>query len=1084
MRSTVSAIVVSLVALLPGSARAQSTTGTILGAVVDEGGGVLPGTVITVRNTETNVHRSLVASADGRFRASHLPPGVYELTFERRGFARLVRSGVDLSVDEEATLDVVLRPAALTETVTVDADSPVLDVASAEVGVRFDHRRVTELPISPDRNLFTLALSAPGVTQLGTGHQISVLTGASTAAVPTQYAVNGMRPRSNGFLIDGQAVNDPFVSGVEQPINNPDLVQEIRLVTNQFGAQYGRNSGSVLNVVTKSGTNDFHGTAFWFENRCGRRDGTSGGLCMNARTNLDEAADRQAGRDRDRFRREHQYGGTLGGPVLRDRTFFFASLQRWTNDELASGQSLSGVPTAAGRSMLETAAGAEPQVRALLDFLPAASASNGRLAPFTRNGVTYQVPLGTLTGESAVEFRNHQASLRLDHHFGAGHSAAARYLYSSTQQVGIDQISPPGFASSRPQKQQAAAAWLTTILGSEAVNEVKIALDRADIKNLGADPRAAEIPNLEVTELGLLGFLAGPTRTALGLASNLPVDRLNSTVQLSDTFSWSRGRHTWKAGAEVHRNALDLYFIPFRRGALRYVSLQRLVDDVAEVAQIARTLPGVDEIQHYRWRDAFLFLQDDWRVRDDLVLNVGLRYERPGNVMNDLYDISDTIVSNAGGDQRYALTPQPGPDRNNLEPRLGFSWNPRVDSGPFAVLTGSNRLVVRGGYARTHDYSFVNYAVNVAGAFPFVALVTLPTSAQPSGAVGISDAWDRMQSAQAGGDPLLQSRTTVADDLRAAAADQWSLEVQRQLGENFVIRAGYVATRGRGLFQTLDGNPRLPFSTTRVDPTRGVIRVRANAAHSTYDSLQVSAEKRLSRGVSASVYYTLSRFIDTASDIFNISLNDFSVAQDSFDIAADRARSSYDRPQRLTGNLVVDLPFHRDQRGLIGRLAGGWRVTATFNLQDGVPFTVLNGSDPTGALSGIDALAGRAIRPNLNTDLDLDNMTIQQVLDAGGRSLFRALCGNPSPTCAGERVGDAPRNGLRSDGVANLDLAFIKNVRLRRDQQLQLWVQLFNATNTRNFGIPDASITSANFLNEKATNGGARKIVAALRFVF
>lgn len=295
---------------------------------------------------------------------------------------------------------------------------------------------------------------------------------------------------------------------------------------------------------------------------------------------------------------------------------------------------------------------------------------------------------------------------------------------------------------------------------------------------------------------------------------------------------------------------------------------------------------------------------------------------------------------------------------------------------------------------------------------------------------------------------------------------------------------GYVGTRGSGLFQTLDGNPRQPFSTTRLDPTRGVIRERSNSAESTYDSLQVSVEKRLSKGFSAGLHYTLSRFIDTASDIFNLSNAELSVAQDSFDIEADRGRSAYDRPQRLTGNFVFELPFYRDQQGFAGKVLGGWQVNAFFTLQDGAPFSVLNGSDPTGALSGIDALAGSAIRPNLNTDLDLSHMTLQEILDAGGKDLFRRLCGNPSATCAGERAGNVKRNSLRADGIANIDIAFIKNARIGADKRLQFWLQLFNATNTRNFGIPDGRITSANFLDEKTTNGGSRKIVAALRFVF
>jgi hypothetical protein len=298
-----------------------------------------------------------------------------------------------------------------------------------------------------------------------------------------------------------------------------------------------------------------------------------------------------------------------------------------------------------------------------------------------------------------------------------------------------------------------------------------------------------------------------------------------------------------------------------------------------------------------------------------------------------------------------------------------------------------------------------------------------------------------------------------------------------------VLRVGYVGTQGQDLFQTLDGNPRQPFSTTRVNPNIGVIRERSNSAESSYHSLQTSVDKRLSRGFSTGVHYTWSKFIDTASEIFNPSSGEIAVAQDSFNIAADRAVASYDRPHRLTGNFVYELPWYQEQSGVMGKILGGWQTSAIFTLQSGAPFTVLNGSDPTGALGGIDGLVGSAIRPNINTDLDLSNMTIKEILDAGGRTLFKALCGNQSATCAGERVGNVGRNTLRADGIGNLDLNFIKNTRFGR-HNVQLRVDLYNATNTRNFGIPSGVITSANFLNQWGTNGGARTIWISGRYSF
>ncbi len=342
----------------------------------------------------------------------------------------------------------------------------------------------------------------------------------------------------------------------------------------------------------------------------------------------------------------------------------------------------------------------------------------------------------------------------------------------------------------------------------------------------------------------------------------------------------------------------------------------------------------------------------------------------------------------------------------------------------------------------------------------------------------------------AGTNPNFLTRTVVGEDFRAPIADQFSLEMQRQLAQNLAFKIGYVGTFGKDLFQTLDGNPRQPFCgnpcTTgpRVDPSAAVIRLRANEAESWYHSLQTGLDKRFSDGLSAGVHYTWSKYLDTASEVFNPSGGEVAVSQDSFDIDNDKGRSSYDRPHRFTGNFVWELPWMRDQRGVVGKILGGWQVSSFFTLQSGAPFTVLNGADPTGALAGIDGLVGNAIRPNINTDLELSKMTVAEILAAGGASLFRPLCGMPSATCAGERVGNVGRNTLRADGIGNVDIGFTKNTRFPNGHNIQLRIELFNATNTRNFGIPEGRINSTNFLNQWGTDGGNRRIWVALRYVF
>jgi hypothetical protein len=323
----------------------------------------------------------------------------------------------------------------------------------------------------------------------------------------------------------------------------------------------------------------------------------------------------------------------------------------------------------------------------------------------------------------------------------------------------------------------------------------------------------------------------------------------------------------------------------------------------------------------------------------------------------------------------------------------------------------------------------------------------------------------------------------VAPNFRAPYADQYTLEIQRELTNDTVFRIGYVATKGTALLQTIDGNPALPRTASsqplvRVDPTQGVRRLRANAASSIYHSMQMSVERRLSRGLAAGAHYTWSAFIDDASEIFNPSVSgEVAVSQDSFNRRADRGRSTYDRPHRFSVNVAYDLPMFADQHGFVGHVLGGWQVNAFVTLQSGAPFTVLNGADPTGALAGIDGLVGNAIRANVNTSLGLASMSVEEILRAGGKSLFSAVV-------APQRVGNIGRNALRADGIQNLDFGIIKNTRITENHRLQFRAEFYNATNSRDFGIPESRVNSANFLNQWGTNGGNRRVVLALRYIF
>ena len=1066
----------------------QTSTGSISGTVTDEASAVVAGATVTIRNTETGFSRSAATGTDGRFNFVNVPIGNFELSVEAANFSKYVQTGIGLLVNQNAVVSVSLKAGAIEEVVTVTGDASLLNTTTAEVATRFDERRLSELPIATNRSVFNVLLSVPGVSQLGSG-QTGFANGIS-------FSANGGRLRSNSFLLDGQDTNDPSVAGGQIALNNPDAIQEVRIVTNQFLPEYGRNSGSVVNFIGKSGTNDLRGSMFWFHNNqylnsCSNLDKAAGFCNPNAAVESRKNAPR---------RLENQIGFTVGGPVFlpwpgggdnpmfwkgRDKTFFFVDYQRWSDRALGSGFTLNGAPTEAGRQILASAVGNRPQVQALLNFVPAGT-PNGTFATFNANNQTYLVTLGNLTGSSSFTFDDHQGSVRIDHRFNDKNLIYGRYRYDYASTAGTGQVTPPGLTTINDTKTKAGNIVWNSILSAKASNEARIAWSRFDSTTSASDPSSETIPSLEIPGLGLNGFNAAASRTAIGLAVNLPQFRINDTYQITDAFTYVAGNHTWKFGVDLRRTDVKSFFFPTVRGRLVYNSppgtpanIQNFIDDIAQVAQKNLPLGGGDTIGFYRWYEYYFFAQDQWKITPNFTLSYGVRYEYPGDSFKYLKELNTRILTANGNNPAFALNPVPQKDTNNWMPRIGFNWNPQTsDKGLIGFITGGDKMVIRGGYARSYDANFININLNVASSFPFVAVQN----------VGPANAFALIQSTTVPNvaQPGRLARTIVSEDFRAPATDQMSFEVQRELTRDTVMRVGYIRTRGTGLFQTVDGNPcRIGLSClgaanfgNRVNPNLEAVRLRTNSGSSTYDALQVSFDKRLSNNFSAGVHYTWSTFIDDGSEIFNPSSAEVAVAQDAFNRRGDRARSSYDRPHRFTGNVVYELPFFKGQNGFAGKLLGGWQVNSLFTFQSGAPFTVFLGSDPTCAVCGIDGFVGNPIRPNLNTNLDLSSMSIREIRAAGGAALFSGLA-------PGQRVGNAGRNILRADGIKNVDFGIIKNTNITERVRVQFRADMFNAFNLRNYGIPNATITAgANFLNEGATNGGNRRIQLGARLTF
>src|ERR1044072_2547646 len=461
-------LLAALLLLCLGVGAAAQTTGRLSGTVQDEKGGSVAGATVTARHVETNISRTAQTDSEGRYRLTGMPVGRYEIPVESQSVAKYVQTGVELLLNQDAVVDALMKPAGVEAVINVTENASLLNTTTAEVSTRFDERRLTELPLAPNRNVYNVAPSAAGgVGQLNSGQ----------SARPTgiNFSANGGRVRSNNFMIDGQDNNDFGVAGAAIPLNNPDLIQEVRLITNQFTAEFGRNSSSVFNAIPKRGGNAFHGSGFWFHND----------NALNACSNLDKNAGycNPASTDPSKthapFRIENQTGGTIGGPILKDKLFFFASVQRWWDRQLGSGVTIVGVPTEAGRQILQAQAGRGPPGAALFKFLPAAQTSGGTPVTFNIGATQFSVPTGNLTGSTSFVSNDWQVSQRLDYTFQFSPQSYRRYIFQDSDTVGTGQASPPGNTSNNLSRAQGLNITMASVLSPTWTNEARFAYLRS-----------------------------------------------------------------------------------------------------------------------------------------------------------------------------------------------------------------------------------------------------------------------------------------------------------------------------------------------------------------------------------------------------------------------------------------------------------------------------------------------------------------------------------------------------------------------------------------------------------------------------
>lgn len=977
---------------------AQATTGTLRGTVVDPNGQVVAGATVSAKNEDTGVQTPAATTTDdGIFVFSNLILGTYSVTVSTSaGFKTKTITGIPVRI-ADTELKVELEVGGAQETITVVAGTDEIAQTSSEISASFESRKVTDVPSNAaGAGIDTLALSAPGVVP-GFGNVNSN---------GTTLSVNGNRARSNNFTIDGTDNNDLSIGGPSYFVSNEEIVQEFQVVTNNFSAQYGRNQGAIVNIVTKSGTNRFSGSVFEYH-----RNASS----LDAMTNLER-------RDRTRSKRDkfinNFFGGTLGGPIIKNKLFFFTSYAgiRSRQTFTSRGTQLAILPSEFAR--LRAAFPGNAAIQALTAQSAFALAGFGNVRPRADRAIDrvcisanptaecQTTPGGNTSGfyqaafperSFPLNFDQDEFTIRGDWNITDRDNLSIRYLWQDN--VTLNSLGGSnGFTGDVPAQSKNLSGFYTRQLSPRIVNNFQATFQRLSVIFGGGceDPLTGCIP--DPSQIGeaytniVFGGVAGQSGTTLqtiGGATNLPQGRIVDVYQFSDKVTWSAGNHTFLFGADFRYLTNSVPFLPNINGVFRYNTLASLVTNTPSSITLA---DGPTDLQ-YKQYDQFYFFQDDWKVRPNLTLNLGVRYEYSGQPINRLNEV--TVARESDPSQAFyrqtlpveaRTVPAIPSDKNNIAPRLGFAWSPDFGDTGFGKLLfgGKDATVVRGGYSIAYDPVFYNIMLNISTSAPTVFLDTVTGVSLPSNPIGSAvRAAGASRLRRNTFDPRLLAQTIVSPDFHSPYSMQFSLGIQRQINNSNVFEIRYVGNRGRDLFQTVNRNPyyanlyngftatvagtpitfpsfrnllgNVPAPQVCVDNPatpdneavcngrllagQGLIRSRENTGKSQYDSLQTRYNGRfLNKSLIFGASYTFSKTLDNASEIFSFGEN--ALAQNPFDIEeAEFGLSGIDRRHALSTNFIYDVPAYREQRGFLGRLLGGWQISGNYILASGRPYT-------------------------------------------------------------------------------------------------------------------------------------------------
>lgn len=1050
--------------------QAQTSKGTIAGSVFDSSGAVVANAEVTARDTQGAEVRKVRTSDNGDYRFDAVTPSTYSVIVDAPGFQKKEISGLAVQSSVVTSLNVTIEVGAIGQTVSVEASGAQVQTESGDLSSTISVAEIAKLPVN-SLNPIDLVLTQPGVTAVASRDSYTNGSG---------FSVNGLRPRSNNFLIDGFDNNDQGVSGQALQPNNLEAIKEVSVLRNSYAPEFGRGGGSVTNVIYKNGTNEFHGS-LWERYT---------GSALNALT----SEEKRSGLLSKPRNVDNTFGFAIGGPVLKNKLFLFGSSQWHRIYGSETGNSII-IPTALGVANLNALSTSNPNAALLVSSLGGISAqtSSGTINVGNRAGCGSPclIPFGTTVRTPTQQNPGYEYVVRGDYTATEKDTISARFI-GTQQTLTPDLFANPSALPTQDTSQGGPArnlgAFWTHLFSPKIVNEARYTFQQI---NFTFSPLATTtanslyaLPNLTVA--GFSGVTFG------GLRSGFPQGRGHDTYGYQDAISLNFGSHSIKVGTDInHLNISDQ--IPFNgRGTVTFANggdctsiglatctaLANFLDNFTGPSGSAGKQFGNPNLNFTQTTQAYYF-QDSWKLRPTFTLTYGVRYEYFSTPFNALA-YPAVNLSTAAFDPISAALPQ-RKDTNNWGPRVGMAWNP-----------GSGKTVVRAGGGVFYDGFFTNILDNVASSAPNTlgGVLTAPATGR-----GLAGALALVPAVTSTLNP--RATTSVIDaNLVSPLTYQWNFNIQRELPFNILATIAYVGTRGEHLFVNRELNPGI--NGTRLNPARGSIGARTNTGDSIYHGLQTDLTRRFRNGFLLEVAYTYSKAIDNGSEVFTTS-GGSSYPQDAFNLAGERGPSVFDRTHRGSVTWVYSLPFRGGSTGwrnVANQIVRNWTISGTAQLQSGAPDSIyFSGNDENGDL-----------RPN-NDRPDLGNPNAPLNLSASCIESSTCITGIGQRTAAGYvdynttapgtasqfrylavngRVGNLGRNTYRNDWTQDYTIAVerIFPIPHLEHHQLEFRAEGINPWNHPNPGLVSTDLLDPVFLNTDIVKTGGRILNLWLKYRF